>query len=56
LVMTLWVRRKPSTGLTSLKMVERQLTMMNILNDLQPAQCRKMLQKCVRLSVRNIGE
>jgi hypothetical protein len=41
----LWV--KPTTGLTDLKMAERQLTMTNVLDDLQPAQRRKMLQKCV---------
>jgi hypothetical protein len=56
LVMTLWVRRKPMTGLTGLKMAERDLTMTKVLDDLQPAQRRKMLQKCVRLFARTVGE
>jgi hypothetical protein len=48
LAMTLWVRCKPTTGLTGLKMAEHQLTMTNVLDDLQLAQHQKMLQKCVR--------
>ena len=40
----------------SLKMAEYQLTMTNVLNDLQLAQHWIMLQKCVRVSVRIIGE
>jgi hypothetical protein len=40
----------------SLKMAEYQLMMTNVLNDLQLAQHRIMLQKCVRVSVRITGE
>jgi hypothetical protein len=36
-------------------MVEHQLTM-HVLGDLQSAQHRKMLQKCMRLSARTTGE
>jgi hypothetical protein len=43
-------------GLTGIKMAERQLTMTNVLDDLQPAQRRKMLQKCVTWSARTVGE
>jgi hypothetical protein len=56
LVMTLWVRRKPTTGLTGLKMAELQLTMTKVLDKLQPAQRQKMLQKCVRSSARTVGK
>ena len=37
-------------------MAEHQLMMTNVLDDLQLAQHRIMLQKCVRVSVRIIGE
>jgi len=56
LVMTLWLSHKSANGLTGLKMAERQTTMTNVLDELQSAQWRKMLQKCLRLSVRIVGE
>jgi hypothetical protein len=45
-----------TTGFTGLKMAERQLTMTNVLGELQSAHGRKTLQKCVRLSARIVGE
>jgi len=50
--MMLWLSRKSTTDLTGLKMAERQLTMTNVLDELQLAQWRKMLQKCARLSAK----
>jgi hypothetical protein len=41
---------------TGLKMAERQLTMTNVLDDRHSAQRLKMLQICVRLSARIVGE
>lgn len=40
----------------SLKMAEHQLMMTNVLDDLQLAQRLKMLQKCIRVTARIIGE
>lgn len=49
LVMTVWVRHKPLTGLTGLNMAEHQVTVTNVLDDLQSAQCWKMLQKSMNV-------
>jgi hypothetical protein len=45
LVMTLWVRCKPMTGLIGFKMAERQLMIINGLDDLQLAQHWKNVAK-----------
>jgi len=54
--MMLWLSHKSATGLTGLKMAECHMTMTDVLDELQSAQWWKMLQKCVRLSVRIMGE
>lgn len=56
LVMTLWVRRKPVTCLTSLKVAKCQLIKTTILDSLNSVQYWKMLQKCLRLSVRTVSK
>lgn len=39
-----------------LRMAKYQLTMMNVLVQLQLAQQQKMLQNCVTVAARNVGE
>lgn len=53
--MTLWDRHKSTTVLSGLTMAESHWTMTNVLDDFQPAQCCKMLEKHVRVSSRAIG-
>ena len=54
--MMLWVRCKPATCLTGLKVTECQLTKTTILDNLQSVQCQKMLKKCLRLSARMVSK
>jgi len=51
----LWVRCKPATCFNKYKMAKCQLTMMNVLVQLQLAQQQNMLQKCMTVSARSAG-
>jgi hypothetical protein len=49
-------RRKPTTGLTGLKMAEIQMTKSKVLDELHLAQRWKILQKCASSPTRTVAK